>query len=421
MLDLQELAVSHGSPLLLFSAETFRLRYQELQTALPQVKHHYALKALPYDECIRVIQHCDGHLDVASIGEINLVKATAPEMLARCIYTHPIKTKRDIELALEMGVQVMVADNRYELEKLLPYKNQVKLLLRVAFPNPEARCDLSAKFGATMAEVKNLIRFCLTNGIQLQGLSFHVGSQMIDTQSHIRAIQATRNLYDWCAEEYDLKLPILNIGGGFPARLDKSIPTITDFCQPIQTCLDELFPDTEIWSEPGRCLAADSMAAISQVIGKTVKNKRFWYYLNDGVYNTFSGKIYDHAEYVHEPLCKGNRAELFLSVLAGPTCDSIDVLKENMLLPEMEIGDFFLTKQVGAYCWASRTDFNQLEQTVIVNVDFDLVFLHESNTTLLPMQADSVLFPGNDPWPDEWCTHFLGQGGSTEFMPELAA
>ncbi len=375
MLNIQTLAVSHGTPLLLFSSETFRLRYQELQTSLPGIKHHYALKALPYDECIRVIQQCDGHLDLASIGEMKLVQATAPEMLARCIYTHPIKTKRDIESALELGVQVMVADNRYELEKLLPYKNQIKLLLRVAFPNPEARCDLSAKFGATIEEIKNMIRFCLTNGIQLQGLSFHVGSQMTDTKSHIRAIQATRTIYNWCKEQYALKLPVLNIGGGFPARLDESIPAITDFCQPIRECLDELFPDTEIWSEPGRCLAADSMAAVSQVIGKTVKNKRFWYYLNDGVYNTFSGKIYDHAAYVHEPLNKKNNGELFMSVLAGPTCDSIDVLNENMLLPEMEIGDLFLTKQVGAYGWASRTGFNQLEQTTIVNVDFDLATL----------------------------------------------
>jgi len=390
MLDLQALAVTHGSPLLLFSSETFRLRYQELQSVLPQVKHHYALKALPYEECIRVIQQCDGHLDVASIGEMNLVKATAPEMLARCIYTHPIKTKHDIESALEMGVNVLVADNRYEIEKLLPYKNRVKLLLRVAFPNPEARCDLSAKFGATMDEIKNLIRLSLTNGIHLQGISFHVGSQMTDPQSHIRAIQATRTIYNWCEEQYELKLPVLNIGGGFPARLDASIPAITDFCQPIRECLDELFPDTELWSEPGRCLAADSMAAISQVIGKTVKNKRFWYYLNDGVYNTFSGKIYDHAEYVHEPLCKQNKGELFMSVLAGPTCDSIDVLKENMLLPEMEIDDLFLTKQVGAYGWASRTDFNQLEQTKIVNVDFDLVSLQERK---LPSKVSALLRP----------------------------
>ncbi len=110
-----------------------------------------------------------------------------------------------------------------------------------------------------------------------------------------------------------------------------------------------------------------------------------------------------------------------MSVLAGPTCDSIDVLKENMLLPELEIGDFFLTRQVGAYGWASRTDFNQLEQTTIVNVDFDLVSLQKSNAGLLPMQAESAPFLGNNPWPQEWHTHFYGHGGNTEFVPEWTA
>ncbi len=103
MLNLQELAMAHGSPLLLFSSETFRLQYQELQAALPGVKHHYALKALPYEGCIKAIEQCEGYIDVASVGEIELVKNTAPALLSRCIYTHPIKTSGDIESALEMG------------------------------------------------------------------------------------------------------------------------------------------------------------------------------------------------------------------------------------------------------------------------------------------------------------------------------
>lgn len=370
MENIKRLAVEHGTPLLLFCQKTFRNRYRELQAVLPMVKHYYALKALPYEQCIRVIQQCAGYLDVASIGEIQLVRAVAPEMLERCIYTHPIKKINQIEAALEAGVNVMAIDNHAELEKLLPYADRVKLLVRIAFPNPGARCDLSAKFGASIPEVKSLIEHCILNNIKLLGCSFHVGSQMTDPSAHTKAIAATREIYDWCAAQHGVKLPVLNIGGGFPAQLDDSIPTLTEFCKPIQAGLEKHFPETEIWSEPGRCLAADCMTNVSQVIGKTLKNNRFWYYLDDGVYNTFSGKIYDHADYRHLPMIAEDERPLRPSVIAGPTCDSIDVLKEDILMPELAVGDFICTKQVGAYGWASRTDFNLLDPVKIVAADF---------------------------------------------------
>lgn len=386
-MDLLETAMAHhGSPILLFSAATFIARYRELQIALPQAKHHYALKALPYEGCLKALEQCEGFVDVAGEGEIALVKKTTPALLERCIYTHPIKTEQNIRFALENSVNVMVADNPWELEKLLPYAGRIRLLLRISFPNPEARCDLSAKFGATIPETRRMIQTCLEQNIPLIGCCFHVGSQMRNPDAHLRAIRAARELYDWCETTFGFRMPVLNIGGGFPAKLSDDIPELSAFCRPINACLQMLFPETEIWTEPGRCLAADSMAALSQVIGKSIRQRKYWYYLNDGVYNTFSGKMYDHAEYRHEPLTPRNRAELFESVLAGPTCDSIDILAANALLPEMEIGDFFITPQVGAYGWASRTDFNHLSNTEIVEVDFPLHLPSE--------RADRILEPG---------------------------
>lgn len=372
MENILKLAADCGSPLLLFSPRTFRKRYTELQTALPRVKHHFALKSLPYEGCIQVVRDCAGYLDVASTGEMQLVAQTAPELLGRCIYTHPIKKKRDIETALAMGIRVMVADNRFELEKMKPYADQIRLLVRVAFPNPEARCDLSAKFGAPFADAPALITECYKSGFDLLGCSFHVGSQMTDPSAHLRAIVSIKKLYDWNLAHNGIEWPVLNIGGGFPARLDAAIPSLPAFCAPLRRCLDEWFPNTEIWSEPGRCLATDAMAAVSQVVGKALKNNCIWYYLDDGVYNTFSGKIYDHAAYRHRALGAPQHAPCFPSVLAGPTCDSIDVLEEAVQLPELNPGDFIYTPQVGAYGWASRTDFNQLDPSVILHTDADL-------------------------------------------------
>ncbi|MBL7827278.1 MAG: hypothetical protein JNJ57_11645, partial [Saprospiraceae bacterium] len=109
------LAKAHGTPLLIFSPQAIIRQYRKLQTALPQVKHHYALKALPYEGCVQAITSCGGYFDVASIGEMEIIKQNAPEKLSTSIYTHPIKTKQDIESALEYGIQTMVADNMEEL------------------------------------------------------------------------------------------------------------------------------------------------------------------------------------------------------------------------------------------------------------------------------------------------------------------
>lgn len=372
MENIKRLAVRYGTPLLLFCPNTFKQRYHEIQSALPGVKHHYALKALPYEQCIRVIQDCDGFIDVASVGEINLVQEVAPGMIGRCIYTHPVKKTRDIEAAIQAGIQVMVADSLSEIEKLRHYAGQIRLLIRIAFPNPGARCDLSAKFGAPVSEISALLDRCVQYGFELAGCSFHVGSQMTDPAAHCKAVEQTRKIYDEFERRHGFALPVLNIGGGFPARLDDSVPSLAEFCRPIQDSLQRHFPDTEIWSEPGRALAADCMTAVSQIIGKSLKNNRLWYYLDDGVYNTFSGKLYDHADYAPQPLQSRTETALRPSVLAGPTCDSIDVLKEDLLLPEMEPGEYIVTKQVGAYGWASRTQFNLLDTTLIIDLPAEI-------------------------------------------------
>ncbi|MBL7826185.1 MAG: hypothetical protein JNJ57_06100, partial [Saprospiraceae bacterium] len=266
-------------------------------------------------------------------------------------------------------IQTMVADNMEELIKLLPYKSSVKLLIRISFPNPEARCDLSSKFGASLEQGRQLISFCLQQGIQLAGCSFHAGSQLPGPEAMLFAISQIKQLYNWCASELNYTMAVLNIGGGFPAKLSHSIPDLSTFCAPIHDLLNELFPDTEIWSEPGRCLATDCMTHISSVIGKSIRHGKKWYYLDDGVYGTFSGKIYDHAEYQHQPLEAETDTALAPSVLAGPTCDSIDVLKEMVLLPELKVGDLIITPQIGAYGWASRTQFNHLKSAAIIESD----------------------------------------------------
>ncbi len=369
--SIKHLANKFGTPLLLFSEKEFKKAYQSIQKYLPQVKHHYALKPLPIKQCVKIINDCDGYIDIASMGELDLVKSTFPDLLNKCIYTHPIKKESEIKKAIENGVSVMVAENLVELKKIVKYSSNVKILIRLAFPNQESLCNLSEKFGADEYKFKQLVHFANKYQLNIIGCSFHVGSQMKQPTEHVNAIKKCKELYDWALNSYGYKFFVLDIGGGFPAKYAKDDAYLKAFCAPIKKVLDDLFANTEVWSEPGRCIAANSMIAVTQVIGKVYKNDKMWYYLDDGIYGSFSGMIFENMAYDLYPT-EYKFTEPIKSVFAGPTCDSVDVIAKDVLFQELNVGDYVFAKRIGAYGWANRTNFNLLGEPTIANFDFDL-------------------------------------------------
>ena len=371
MNDILQLVEAHGTPLILFSENEFKKAYQAIQQYLPNVKHHYALKPLPTKEAILAIEDCNGYIDIASIGELDLVRNTSSNMLPKCIYTHPIKSESDIEYAIHHGVTTTVAENLAELKKLQKYSSNIRVLIRIAFPNNEALCNLSERYGASEEKFKRLIEYAVQHQINIIGCCFHVGSQMKKNKEHLNAIEKCKALYDWVYINYGIKFSVLDIGGGFPAMYQQDDISMQAFCGLIDKKLNELFSDMEIWSEPGRCIAANSMLSITKIIGKAIKDNRVWYYLDDGVYGTFSGIVYENMPYELFPL-KPAKKEVKLSVFAGPTCDSVDVIARNILFPEMEVNDYVFAKRIGAYSWASRTAFNLLRRAEIVPHNFSL-------------------------------------------------
>jgi ornithine decarboxylase len=318
METIKALAEQHGTPIILFSENEFTRVYKSIQSYLPRVKHHFALKPLPTKECIQLISACDGYLDIASIGELELVKSADPSMVARTVYTHPIKKEADIETAALNGIKTMVAENFTELRKIMKVAPEMNVLLRIAFPNEEARCNLSERYGADEERFERLYAFAHKIGANVIGCSFHVGSQMQRPDEHVNAIRECRRIYNWVYENFGVKFKVLDIGGGFPAKYTKSDMDLEDFCEPIREVLDELFEEEmDIWSEPGRSIAANCHIAVTQVIGKVYKNNRMWYYLDDGVYGTYAGMMYEDINYDLHPT-KYSEEEPILSVFAGP-------------------------------------------------------------------------------------------------------
>lgn len=360
------LAARHGTPLLVIDCETIRRQYRSLSAALPGVGLFYALKPLPDAAVVATLRALGAGFDVATTGEIELIRSQRVAA-GRCIHTHPIKRDADIRAALRFGIRTFVADNPDEIRKFERYRGQAELLLRVSFRNPAAVVDLSRKFGCEPGAVPPLLELARKLGVRVKGLSFHVGSQVADPGRYVEAIDTCRELMLHSAEHGLARLEVLDIGGGFPIPYGGGGEPISGFCRPIRRELARLPEHVRVIAEPGRFIAGPAGTCITAVTGRAQREGRWWYYLDDGLYGSFSGQLYDHALYPIESL--GKRGARHPSVLAGPTCDSIDVIREDLPLPELGLGDLLVGRMMGAYTSATASDFNFIPRATVVAVN----------------------------------------------------
>jgi len=370
--SIRTLVERYGSPLLLVDAVRLRRQHARLAAALPGVALHFAVKSLPHPTVCAVLGEAGACFDLATSGEVSIMRrlGIAPE---RCIHTHPIKRDVDIRNALDYGVTRFVADNVEELRKLARWRGRIEVLLRVAFRGREALCDLSRKFGCEPAEVPALIEAARALGLDVLGLSFHAGSQAASPERHVQAIATCAELLG-AAAAAGCPLRVLDIGGGFPSDYGSGgaaggtvVPSLEAFCAPIRAALAALPADLQLLAEPGRILSAPAAVAVASVMGRAEREGRRWYYLDDGLYGSYSGLMFDRVRYPIEALvADGPR---FPSVLAGPTCDSVDVIDEDIALPVLETGDLVVGRAMGAYTWASASEFNLFPRARVLVMD----------------------------------------------------
>ncbi|EKO3980957.1 type III PLP-dependent enzyme [Vibrio fluvialis] len=355
-----------GAPLLMLDCDIIRQQYRALSAALPNVTLHFALKPLPHPVVVRTLLQEGASFDLATTGEVELV-AQEGVPAERTIHTHPIKRDADIRDALAYGCNVFVVDNLNELAKFKAYRDDVELLVRLSFRNSEAFADLSKKFGCSAEQALTIIEMAKEWNIRIKGLSFHVGSQTTNPQKYVEAIHTCKEVMEQVVERGLPALSTLDIGGGFPVNYTKQVMPIDQFCVPINEALAELPETVQVIAEPGRFIVAQSMMSVASVMGQAERDGQTWYYLDDGVYGSFSGLIFDDAKYPLVTLKQ--EGEYAPSVLAGPTCDSIDVIAENILLPKLDNGDLIIGRMMGAYTSATATDFNFFKraQTVVFN------------------------------------------------------
>jgi ornithine decarboxylase len=364
--EIRRLVAEFGSPLLILDCERVRVQWRKLKRALPHVDLYYALKPLPHPAVVETVIAEGGFLDLATSGEVQLVRrlGIAAE---RCIHTHPIKRSEDIENALAFGIRTFVADNPDEVRKFARLGSRAELLLRVSFRAPGAVCDLSRKFGCDPEDLLALARLAAELDVPVRGLSFHVGSQTADATKHVEALEACTKLLAAARREKLGPLDTLDIGGGFPIDYAQPVQDIARFCAPLRAARARLPRRVRVIAEPGRFIVGPAALGVASVMGRARREGHWWYYLDDGLYGSYSGQLFDHARYPVEPL--RDDPERLPSVLAGPTCDSIDVIAENLMLPQLRAGDLVVGRAMGAYTWASATEFNFFPRATVVAVN----------------------------------------------------
>ncbi|MBI5699551.1 type III PLP-dependent enzyme [Candidatus Saganbacteria bacterium] len=373
-MNLKEPARKHGTPLLLIDQDTIKKNYLALRKHLPRVGLYYAIKANPEPEIIKTLAELNAGYDVASLEEYESVLRAVPQKhlrdLPAFIYDRIImaNTIKPINTLKKMARHrtLMTYDNPEELKKIKKYCPDAGLICRIKVANVGSVVELSSKFGVEPGDAPNLIEQAFKMGLTVEGLSFHVGSQCLNIENYLNALEASAGIFAEMGSR-GWRLKLLNIGGGFPVPYDDNVIAFTKLAGKLRREIDRLFPkEVEIVAEPGRFIAATSATLVVSIVGKARRDDKMVYYIDDGVYGTLSGVVFDHIPYHFRSFKRGKPQ---LSAVVGPTCDAFDTVSTSENLPDLKIGDLLYVNNIGAYSSASATTFNGFPKARILNIN----------------------------------------------------
>jgi len=372
--QLRALAAKHGTPIVVIDHDEIRRNYATFRRYLPKVQAYYAVKANPAPEIIRTLYQAGASFDVASFPEFLMVHENIKHLPAKerqdyiwdkIIYANPIKPKETLE-ALDEYKPLITYDNLDELNKVKRHAPHAGLVLRLRVPNTGSMVELSSKFGCDPGEAVDLILEAFKIGLVVEGISFHVGSQCTNFHNFVKALDiAAAVMQEAAARGHRIK--ILDIGGGFPVHYDLYERPFRELARLINAEINRLFAnDIEILAEPGRFLVANAAASVARIIGKAVRDGKQCYYINDSVYHTYSGIVFDHCHYRVKAFKKGPTE---ICTVFGQTCDGMDTITHAESLPRLQIDDLVYSPNIGAYSNASATHFNGFDPAQVVHVN----------------------------------------------------
>jgi ornithine decarboxylase len=347
------------TPYLEINLDRVKEAYEKIHEHLPGVGIYYAMKCNPNLEIMKTVLECGGRFEVSSANEMKkaIIVGADPKNI---LFSNPVKTLDDIKAAYQAGVKYFAFDSYSEVDKLAKGAPGTKVYVRISIPVRKSVVASEGKFGVAIDYAKDLMLYAKKMGLKTYGISFHVGSQMLDNESWGYAIQHSAKLID-LLEKSHIQIEMLDIGGGFPAHYqDVNRDNIDRIANKILKALKKYIPeDIIVVAEPGRYLVADSGVMVGTVIGTAERFDKKWLHLDVGANNGLMEAMQtgNTLEYPVSDSKKSEGKDFF--VLTGPTCDSQDTIMFNALVSSnIEIGDRIYIECAGAYTTAMSENFN---------------------------------------------------------------
>lgn len=348
------------TPSLVLDFDRINRTYNRFLDAFPGGLVYYAVKANANPHILQLVVDRRGRLEIASLAELELALA-AGATGDQIICSNPFKNPVFLQRLQEVGVYAMVVDSTFEVEKVAKYAPGSRVYVRLAVDNSGAVLPLAGKFGVDAATAAELFDLALALGLKPIGTSFHVGSQCLNAHNWANAIRACGEVWR-AAEKRGHKFHFLNIGGGYPAGHyhTATIPTLEAIGTEVMAAIDQYIPSTRdlmLVLEPGRGLVGESGRLLTTVVGKAKRGDDMWLYLDAGVFNGLM-ETYEGFPPVVRTLHDEVQRPLMRYTLAGPSCDSCDVVARDVELPEIHIGERLMFLDAGAYTNEYAAAFN---------------------------------------------------------------
>jgi ornithine decarboxylase len=340
-------------PFLILDTAIVRGKARRFRAAMPRVRPHYAVKANPDRRVLKVLVQEGCGFEIASIAELDLLLGLGVPA-AEVFYSNPVKARDSIAYAAARGVEWFVVDSLDELRRVHEVAPQAKLYLRIATPNIGSDWPLSGKFGAGAADAREIVAAAARLGADLAGVTFHVGSQCRNPENWRVALEKARGLFDFMAKT-GLRPRLLNIGGGFPVRHVKPIPSIETIGAVVNEGLKAFPEDVQVIAEPGRYLVSDAGYFVCRVLGTAVRGGKRWMHWDAGLF----GGVIESSEGLKYRIRTDRAGPDSPWTVGGPTCDSVDIVMRDEPLPsDLQEGDFIYIRNAGAYTTAYASQFN---------------------------------------------------------------
>ena len=350
-------------PYLLTDKAKVRNKVHSIGRNIRNCEVYYAVKANPDIDILKLIDTTGVGFEIASEGELAMLVSMGVHK-DRIITSNPIKSFKFLRMAADYGVSYFAFDSRDEVKKLRDYCPGCNVYVRLAVPNEGSEWPLSKKFSVEIDVAEELLLYAKKKGLNPVGITFHVGSQCTNMYNWNSALDKAKILWDR-AEKRGIRLSVLDIGGGHPIRYTKDVVNITAINKNINKLIYDKFPrKTRIFIEPGRAVVGDAGIFVTKVIGKAKRGDENWLSIDVGVFN---GLMESVGGIKYSYIVEGAK-EKKLWTLAGPSCDSFDVIEKDIMLPEPEVGNIILILSSGAYTISYASEFNgfSIPKTILI-------------------------------------------------------